>query len=328
MLTKPVYKIAAAAVGLLLLVGLGFYMVGQQKDELQRVQDAEKVARLKRAEIASLVEQQAETQQQAEDVLRRWYARYKVVPATQTNPEVVGFLNNLSQSGFENFDVIFRGQSQNPDYSYLTYSIDGRGYFNSLYRFIWEVENHRDLYRIRGLRLNHIDLIKQDKETETERMQVMVSFTFDLEAYFGGSDGMSVQDVGPTGGLEGLGVVPVELPTVPSDVLPNKRPDINPFFPVIMERIPPNTHGLIDVEVAELTSIVGGKAVFSEATGFRAVGVGDAVYLGQVIEIDPLEDRVVVRLNKGGIIDEVELRLQTGERFRQATGAARLVPIE
>jgi hypothetical protein len=51
------------------------------------------------------------------------------------------------------------------------------------------------------------------------------------------------------------------------------------------------------------------------------------VYLGQVTVVDPNVGRVVVRLNLGGIIDEIELKLQSGEQFRQALGPVKMSPV-
>ena len=96
-----------------------------------------------------------------------------------------------------------------------------------------------------------------------------------------------------------------------------------------METLPPNTDGLIEVEKASLVSIVGDKAIFQEeGDTFRSVAIGDPVYLGQVVLVDPKEGRVLVRMNKGGIIDEIELMLQTGELYRQAVGPLNLSPVE
>jgi hypothetical protein len=110
------------------------------------------------------------------------------------------------------------------------------------------------------------------------------------------------------------------------DVLPQARPVANPFFPVVLSQLPPNTHNLIDVEQALLVGIVGGKAVFQDVNGHRQVGVGDAVYLGYITDVDAATGKVAARLNKGGIVDEVELDLHTPETFRQALGPIRLNP--
>jgi hypothetical protein len=67
-------------------------------------------------------------------------------------------------------------------------------------------------------------------------------------------------------------------------------------------------------------------AVFSLDDQLVSLGVGDPVYLGQIVSVDPREGRVIARLNKGGIIDEIEMVLDTGERFRQAVGPVQLSP--
>ena len=34
-------------------------------------------------------------------------------------------------------------------------------------------------------------------------------------------------------------------------MLPNERPELNPFFPLIMDKLPPNTHNLINIEAGK-----------------------------------------------------------------------------
>jgi len=170
----------------------------------------------------------------------------------------------------------------------------------------------------------------KDRETERDALQVMVSFTMKVDAYFGGARGLSAETMVTSLYENGdLQAQPMSaLPPVPSEVLPDAQPAKNPFFPIIMERIPPNTDNLVDLEEATLVSIVGGKAVFQWKGDYYQLDAGDRVYLGQIIAVDPTQDRVVARLNKGGIIDEIEVNLQTGERYRQALGPVNLSPLQ
>ena len=315
-----------------LVVGAGTYLTFfKQPDELEVVRHAEEVARLKQAEVTSLLQEVAATAQQADEAVRKWRARYKTLPDSLLGSEVVGYFNDLTQSGFKNFDVALDDVTDYGDYSAYAFDVSGRAYYESLYRFIWALENNRRFYRIDHLDLEHVDLLSTDRETQAERMQVMVSFSMRIEAYFGGSEGVGAAETTYAGLTEGGSKLPSsagDLPPVPSRVLPSRRPAINPFFPVVMERLPPNTHGLVNVEEASLVSIAGGKAVFAEGErGYRSLGEGEAVYLGHVLEVDPKQGRVVVRLNKGGIVDEVEIELHTGERYRQAIGPVRLGPL-
>lgn len=301
----------------------------RQPAELERVEKAQEVARLKQNEIATLLAEASESRERAEEAVSRWRARYKTIPKQLTSVEVVAYLNDLSSAGFENFDVSLKEVRNGADYGYHTFLVSGRGFYNSLYRFIWEIENNRMFYRIHDLNLEHIDLIKKDASTEAERMEVMVGFSMSVDALFASPEGISASDsLGTSFVYDEPFSGNSNLPPVPLDVLPAARPATNPFFPVILEQLPPNTHGLIDVENARLIAIVGGMAVFSDERGERKVGVGDDVYLGKIASIDGRKGIVTARLNKGGIIDELELKLHSEESYRQALGPIRLAPAQ
>lgn len=327
-MTNVGYNIIVLSVFWVLAVGGGVYATFvKQPGELDRVHKAEQMIQMEQAELTALLVEETESEQLAAEALSRWNARYRSIPAKLTSAEVVGYLNQLTPSGFENFDVSYDRTTDLADFSYHTYRINGRGYFNSLYRFVWEIENGRPFYRLRDLSLDHIDVLKNDANTDRERLQVMVSFTLNVEAYYGGVEGMSPEGVLLANTDAGLptGVEAFELPP---DVLPVRRPATNPFYPLIMDQLPPNTDNYVDVETATLVSIAGDVAVFQFNGEYRSVGVGDAVYLGYITALDQLGGKVHVRLNKGGIIDEVTLELDTVGRFMQARGANRLVPTE
>ncbi|HET6568179.1 MAG TPA: hypothetical protein VFG50_09455 [Rhodothermales bacterium] len=305
----------------------GYVTYVRQPVELERAKEAEQLLRLKKGEVESLLVEVSSSKEKADDALRKWQARYKMMPPTLTSADVVGYLNDLTRSGFKNFDVSFEGIKRNADYSIYTFNAKGRGYYSSLYRFVWDIENNRKFYRIRNLALDHIDLTTQDEDTKRERMQVMVSFSLKVDAYYGVPEGMSAPDTVLVGnGQAASSENGLILPPVPKDVLPDRRPALNPFFPIVLETVPPNTYGLVDVDKATLVAITDGKAVFNDGAGYRQLGVGDDVYLGQIIAVDPRGQRVVARLNRGGLIDEVSLELQSGERYRQAIGPLQLAP--
>ena len=100
-------------------------------------------------------------------------------------------------------------------------------------------------------------------------------------------------------------------------MLPNPSPEINPFYPLIFEEVPPNQYGRLNVESARLVSIVDGKALFQTGDGLQRVGEGDRVYLGRILEVAPAEGRVVARLNRGGIVDRVVRTLGTESSLRR-----------
>ncbi len=323
------YNLIVLLACIALVAGAGVYVTFyQQPAELKRAEKAVKVAELKRAEMASLLVEYAQSKEEAAATTRKWNSRYKLIPDTLTSAAVIGRLNDLTRSGFENFDVSLSGIGQNEDYGSYQLRAVGRGYFTSLYRLIWQLENNRGFYKVRDLNLDHLDLVTTDEETGAKRLQVMVSFGMNITAYFGGPAGASANEGDPMRTASDQGTTPAPLRDVPESVLADRRPTINPFFPVVMENVPPNTRGLVDLNEAEFVSVIGQKAVFKDDEGYRQVGRGEDVYLGQIVEVDPTEGRVVARLNRGGILDEVELFLETGERYRQAIGPAQLQSIE
>src|SRR5690606_25127748 len=188
----------------------------------------------------------------------------------------------------------------------------GRGYFGALYRFVWNVENGRGLYRVRSLDLKAA--VEEDSNTETgiPRRRDVVDFSMTLDAYFGGADGMSAPDA---------------FVTVPDYVLPAKTPVADPVYPLIFASLPPNTDNLVDVENDSLVSVIGQVAVFRDDLGARPVREGDRVYLGTITRVDPNEAHVVADLHKGELRERVETRPATGERYRQAIGTPRLSPL-
>ncbi len=299
----------------IVVAGVGGYLTFfHQPRELHTLEELERTTLLRNQEADALLAQSAVSREQARDVFKRWNARYKVMPASLRSYEVVGYLNDLTRSGFETFDVSVQGVQQKNDFSTYTLAINGQAYYSALYQFIWHLENNRSFYRVLSFELKHLDL----RDTDTsgrERLRVLVSFTLTLEAYFGGAEGMSAAPASVIGDMGPLAAAPADAPPpVPASILPRLQPVGDPFRPIILESVPPNTYGLVDVERDALVSIADGRAIFRDSEGYRTLGVGDDVYLGRIVLIDPEKSRVVAYLNRGGIVDEVELTLGTPGR--------------
>lgn len=291
-------------------IGAGYFITQKaQKAELVQLEEEAEALRLSAAEVETLLIEEAQASQSAAEALSRWNARYKVLPDQLSSPDVVDYLNALSQSGFRSFDINLGGITPGADFSVYTYNITGVAFYESLYGFIWNVENGRGLFHLRAIQIDKAVTTLPNPETDIDRQVVLVRFSMSIDAYFGGSRGMSAPD---------------SLVDVPDSVLPSRRPPINPFFPLVLQSLPPNTDDLVDLEEDELISVIGDAAVFSRSGQMRTLRSGDRVYLGRISHVDPNEARVVIDLNKGGIRERVELNLQTGERYRQALGSVQL----
>ncbi len=301
------------SVVLALVVGFGVYVTQQKQPErMERLEQEETALRLRKAEVEELLVEKAGSAERADAALRRWNSRYKVLPEHLTSPAVVEYLNALSSSGFKTFDIALAGVTRNDAFSTLTYNVRGEGYFDSLYRFIWNVENGRGLYRIRNLNVEAITIQEENPETGVDRREDIVEFSMSVNAYFAGAEGMSAPD---------------SLVVVPDYVLPARTLASNPFYPLILDDLPPNTDNLVNIESDSLVSVIGEVAVFRDELGARPVRAGDRVYLGTITRVDPNEARLVADLNKGGIRERIEIDLATGERYRQALGNFRLAPL-
>lgn len=299
---------------LILLIGVGTYVTYfRQQDTLTSLDQEIEAKKEKREKIETLQNNLSEAKAQLKTVRQRWRTRYKIVPETVTSPDAVGYLTELTQTGFQTFNVTSNGAERRDGYRVRTFNAEGEAFFSNLYQFVWTIENNRPFYRVRDLQMNYREERTTDEQTGRTSMDVLVSFRMNVEAIYGALGGIE-RTPQPSDGreLDGLPVAQTTpSPPLPSSVLPNPALEVNPFYPLVFEEIPPNEYGRLNVETAELISIVEGQAVFETGDGIERVGEGDRVYLGRIIEVDPSAGRVVARLNKGGVVDTVERTLDS-----------------
>ena len=276
-----------------------------QPRTLEQIQDKIKLAKLQQAEVEQLLIEQAASADAAEQVLRKWKARYKYLPENLNTAEMVLYLESLTSYGFEQFDVALQGVANQGSHSYYTFKVNATAFFDSFYRFLWHIENNREFYRIESLSMSHRAVYKENPSTERLRRMDMVTASFMLHAYFAGAEGISVEEE-------------EELMPVPSEMLPRRSAAHNSFYPLVRTDLPPNDENLLDIEASKLISIIGDRAVFDWDGRQYILGEGDAIYLGAIEKIDPKMALVRARLNKGGKIDVVTISLDLGERYRQA----------
>ncbi|MEM6327546.1 MAG: ABC transporter C-terminal domain-containing protein [Bacteroidota bacterium] len=288
--------------------GAGYYVTQNQQPAEIEALDAEIDAIENRAaELETLIQDEAVASEDAALALQRWNSRYKVLPAELASADVVAYLNALSSRGFRTFDLSFVGIQPASTAQYYTYRITGQAYFESLFSFIWNVENNRALYRVRELNVSK--LVTQIDDSGVDRQVVLAEFTMEVDAFFGGPREVSAPD---------------SMKVLPAEAFPPRSAAINPFYPYILESLPPNSDDLVEVDTDSLMAVIGGTAVFMREGEPRQLSAGSRVYLGRVSSVDPRTARVIVDLNKGGIRERVEIDLNTGERFRQAIGGSTL----
>ena len=294
--------------------GGGYYVTQRvQPEELDRIETEIEALESREAEVETLIAEEAAASEEASATLARWNTRYKVLPSQLSSADVVAYLNALSGSGFHRFDLSLTGVTPGQTASYYTYQVTGEAYFESLFAFLWNVENSRGLYRIRDLSVKkNVSTIGGSGEGSGPGRQVILAeFAFAVDAFYSTNRDISAPD---------------SAITPPPEAFPSRRAAVNPFFPFILETLPANVDDLVDPEQNPLVSVIGGTAVFERGSELRQLRAGDRVYLGRIANVDPTRARVVVDYNRGGIRERVEIDLETGERYRQALGRQTLSP--
>lgn len=306
---------------LILLIGVGTYLTYfRQQSTLQSLEQQIEEKKEERDQIQTLQANLADAESTLDTTRRRWETQYKIVPDTLSSPDIVGYLTELTQTGFKTFDVTSSGSEDRGGYSVHTFNAEGEAFFTNLYQFVWTIENNRPFYRLRDLALTYLEERNTEEETGRTTMDVLVSFEMDVQAIYGAVEALPPPDDRPEAEVERLPVAQTSpSPPLPSSVLPNPAPEVNPFYPLVFEQVPPNEYGRLNVESARFLSIIDGQAIFQTGDGLERVGEGERVYLGRIVEVDPNEGRVVARLNKGGIVERVERTLETESPLQRST---------
>jgi hypothetical protein len=185
--------------------------------------------------------------------------------------------------------MLYTGLQSKGNYGYNVYALKGEAPFESFYRFVWYLENDRRLYKINSMALKGLEVAA----TEKEEGGVLVTFDMQVHAYFS-----SVAELSSSLGER---------------VLSPNLLAVDPFEPVISAGVPPNLQSLVEVERSTLKAVIPGKAFVEDQTStMRTLREGDEVYLGYVTKLDPENGRIECTLNKGGIIEKVELKIRYG----------------
>ncbi|MDT0630557.1 hypothetical protein RQM47_13850 [Rubrivirga sp. S365] len=290
-------------------VGGGYYVTKRvQPAEIDAIEADIEAIENRDAEVESLLLQETAASEEAAATLARWNARYKVLPSSLSSADVVAYLNALSARGFHRFDLSLVGVTPGAAASSYTYQVTGEAYFESLFGFLWHLENSRALYKVRDLSIDKSVVTvgateeSYGREASPGRETVLASFSMTVDAFFSSDRDVSA----PEGAVE-----------PPPEAFPARRVAVNPFFPFVLDALPANVDDLVEVGADALVSVVGGAAVFERGGELRQLRAGDRVYLGRIANVDPQEARVTVDLNRGGVRDRVTLELETEPRYRQ-----------
>lgn len=276
-------------IGLLLVIvvagGIYIYVVQQGKLDERR----EKLEELKANDYNT-----EQLQFQYEELLERassldsiLAARKFNIPQNLSSIKFYNFVNNVSSpySDLSQIDIEFVDRKQEKEFFYFEYKLTGRSTYNNLYNLIYSIEESKELKKIRNVSLSNLVVTDNDGYPH-----FLVGFTINVGVYFSNNDRF------------------VTASLVENDLSTGQMYDA--FFPIIRNEIPPNIDFLLDVQGAKLLALIPEGAFLADSKGNTfLIWEGEPVYLGYLTKIDYEKNRVNFILNKGGIIEKVELEL-------------------
>ncbi len=277
-------------VGLLLLIVFisGIYVFFFQRSKLNE----------KRSKLEELKSNNYNTEQlthQYQDLLQRssvldsiLAARKFNIPQELSSIKFYNFINNVSSpfSEASQIDIEFLEQRQDKEFFYFEYKLSGSATYNDLFKLIYSIEQSKELKKITSMALNN--QVVTDKLGEPN---FLVGFTMNVGTYFSSTDRF------------------ITASLVENNLSTNQVYDA--FYPVIRNEISPNFDLLLDVQGAKLLALIPEGAFLADNKGNTyLVWEGEPVYLGYLTKIDYERNKVSFILNKGGIIEKIELELE------------------
>jgi hypothetical protein len=281
------------AVLLVLILVIGFYFrSGVLPKKIDKIEKEIKTIDVELQNTPDLINQYNTLSQQLIMTKQRWETRNKDIPPMDVTGQTYDYLNRtIDKSGELKLDMLYQGMQNLQNYGFNTYNLKGETSFESLYRFIWYIENSRLLYKVRSLSLRGLEL----KDPKTQETTLLVTYEMVLDAFFS-----SIPELYSSAGERKL--VPTTLVS-------------DPFEPLILRDLPPNTDNLVEIERSDLKAVVPGKGfVVDQDNKMRTLSEGDEIYLGYVTKIDPVLGKMECTLNKGGIIERFELFIRYGQK--------------
>ncbi len=217
------------------------------------------------------------------------------IPQNLSSIKFYNFVNNVT-NGFSDktqVNVEFLEQKPEKEFFYYDYKLTGFGYFNEVYNLIYAIEQSKELKKVKNLSLGNL------VQTNTDELPVyLVNFTMSVQVYFSSDNRFA----------------PATF--VENNLAAPKLYDA--FYPLIRNEIPPNVDDLLDVQGATLLALIPEGAFIADSKGNTyLVWEGEQVYLGYLTKIDYQNSSVSFILNKGGIIEKVDLELDRTETKKE-----------
>lgn len=281
----------------IIVVG-GVYILVFQRGDLNERRSKLEEMKAHSYNTAELKAQYQDMQERAAVLDSVLAARKFNIPKNLSSIKFYDFVNDLSNSYAPQttIDIEYADMKPDKNFFYHEYKLSGGGAYNDVWRLIYAIEQSKELKKIKSASLSN--LIKTDEEGMPH---FLVNFNLDVDAYYS-SDGRFAT----------------------SEMVENNltaRPLYDAFYPLIRNEIPPNLDNLLDVQGAKLLALVPEGAFISDSKGNTyLLWEGEQVYLGYLTKIDYERNKASFILNKGGIIEKVDLELSKEDSKKDKKG--------
>jgi hypothetical protein len=217
------------------------------------------------------------------------------IPQNLSSISFFNFINKVSANFSSNtqINVEFSDQKKDKEFHYYEYKLTGNGDFNDLFKLIYAIEQSKELKKIKTVALSNYISSQKDGTSI-----FLVSFTILADVYFSDNNRFSTTEF------------------VENNLNPEPVYDI--FYPLIRTQVPPNSDNLLDVQGAKLLALIPEGAFIADIKGNTyLLWEGQQVYLGYLTKIDYDHNTVSFILNKGGIIEKVDLSLEKEAAYKK-----------
>ncbi len=236
-------------------------------------------------DMAARIDEMRERRDRTRD---KWARRPHRIPPVSAAHDVFGAITHIAESRCHAlpYSYAFLRRDIEGDAEYVVLQLRGAGPFIDVYRFVWELEHAREIYSVDRVRLRWLDA----GPTEAGSL----GFELDIRAYTGG-DGEKAELIAARS--------EPEFPWL----------SYNPFSPLVREALPPNTEDLVEIEKSVLRALTPTFAFVEDQHGeLVTLKEGDEVYLGYLTRINSAGNTARFTLNKGGLIESLDLELVLG----------------
>jgi hypothetical protein len=222
-------------------------------------------------------------------------ARKFNIPQNLSSIKFYDFVTHLTSSLSSDcdVDVEYVEQKQDRDFMYYEYKLKGVSPYNDLYKFIFGIEQSKELKKIKNISLG--SMVVNEKE---DGPKFFVTFDMLVHVYYSSNNRFATAEF------------------VENDL--TGKPVYDVFYPLLRNEIPPNIDGLLDVQGAKLLALVPEGAFLTDASGGTfMLWEGEPVYLGYLTSIDYKNNKVKFIINRGGVIEKLELFLEKEEMSKK-----------